>query len=461
MSEYDTTFIDPTPHPSSDDCDPATGSPDSSGQYTAVDFGEHPGDTDVSVYDTADLGTDPTVGDPTQWSADHATTVSYPGADPGISESQIGDSQYWFKQDTNFTCGPASVTQILEDYTGQQFDNEDAVAQYAQDQGWLTDRGMSLDNLDDLLTAWGVPSHVEPAGTDAASAFQKVDQYLSEGRAVVMFVDASEYWQPGSNDNTYHFVRILDVDPERGVAVLSDSGVENGRGLEVPLSTLADAWAEGQEDPNVPNYGMVVSDVTDPTVDSSATGLADGAAAEPGQAIGQGQPFAVLPITMTQAGLDAVAACDAPDPTLTDPTLTGSGYVVAPDSSSGGPTVVVGGDPAGNFPGTSLPAEEPVSTTAQPQSGLTVAVGTPSDEAGFDVTPDLHGFGDDILSANQGHPGSDQQGSRPSAVPGPGLSLATSDDAINNTPANSGVLPPQGYVQDNDPGTGETRYFPE
>jgi hypothetical protein len=209
------------------------------------------------------------------------------------------DSQYWFQQGTNFTCGPAAVTQILEDFTGQQFDNEYAVANDALSMGWLSDQGMPLGSLDDLLTRWGVPSHVEQGGTDPLTAFQTVDQYIAEGRSVVLFVDASEYWAGDTNRDAYHFVRILDVDFDRGVAVLSDSGTPDGQNLEVPLSTLNDAWTDGLENQAAPTYGMVVSDVTDP----DGVGLGAGAAAG-STAIEQGQPFALLPITMTTTGFE-------------------------------------------------------------------------------------------------------------------------------------------------------------
>jgi len=215
------------------------------------------------------------------------------------------DSQFWFQQGTNFTCGPAAVTQILEDFTGRHFDDEFAVANDAASMGWLGEDGMQLNALDDLLTRWGVPSHVEEGGTDPMTAFQTVDQYITEGRSVVLFVDSSEYLTPGNDANSYHFVRILDVDFDRGVAVLSDSASPNGQNLEVPLSTLNDAWTDGLENQNTYAYGMVVSDVTDPDGVGLSAAAADTSSDQ--SVIRPGQPFALLPITMTEAGYQQLA----------------------------------------------------------------------------------------------------------------------------------------------------------
>jgi hypothetical protein len=135
---------------------------------------------------------------------------------------------------------------------------------------------MPVDDLDDLLTHFGVPSHVEQAGNTGPQAIETLKEHLDAGQAVVMFVDASEYWAPGSApDNSYHFVRVVDVDLDRGVATLSDSGIDSGKGEEVPLDKLEQAWDESNETTGAPSFSMVVSDSAEPDATAPTSAAAD------------------------------------------------------------------------------------------------------------------------------------------------------------------------------------------
>jgi hypothetical protein len=382
------------------------------------------------------------------------------------------DAALWFQQGTNFTCGPAAVTQILEDFTGTDYQDEFAVANDAAAMGWLGDKGMPLEAVDDLLTRWGVPSHVESAGPDPTAAFQTVDQYIAEGRSVVMFVDASEYWE-GADRDAYHFVRVLDVDWDRGVAVLSDSGTPNGQGLEVPLATLNEAWAEGLEGQNAPTYGMVVSDVTDPdgvgvytAATSAGTSAADQVAIEPSQ------PFCLLPVTMTPSGYEEVlTCCGTPPPPETAP-VSGPGMVITSENPLA-PT-----DPS--VPGTTITPDNPMATADPSAPGFViehenplaplptvavppVATGQPGAPA-VDVDTSTGPFLDDIetiLADRRAliESGQWQQGTEPPLDPS--LSPIEGERALDNAAMTQSGLTPEYTTRITDPMTGDTGYVPD
>src|SRR5690606_25334687 len=41
-----------------------------------------------------------------------------------------------------------------------------------------------------------------------------------------------------------HFIRVIDIDEENDVAIVSDSGSPDGEGLRIPLDDLDRAWGE-------------------------------------------------------------------------------------------------------------------------------------------------------------------------------------------------------------------------
>ena len=142
------------------------------------------------------------------------------------------------------------MTEVLSDFFDLHDASETDVANWARAQGLLEDgSGMDLPGMVQVFNHYDVPAHIE-TGT-----WESVDTYLSEGKAVILAVDPSKYWGDG-NPPGGHAVRIVDVDLDRGVAILSDSGTPDGKGLEVPLSELDAGW-------EVKAHQMIVTDVTD------------------------------------------------------------------------------------------------------------------------------------------------------------------------------------------------------
>jgi hypothetical protein len=195
--------------------------------------------------------------------APQTVTTSPDAATPTVQH----DLQYWFYQHTDYTCAPASATELINEFTGTHFANEDAVADYAQQQGWLSGTGMTFDDLPALLDHFGVPAHEESAGTGPEQALTTLEHAVDDQhKGVVMFVNAADYWykDEGASEGgaAPHAVRIVDIDEKNGLAVLSDTGNPGGKGITVPLSQLMLAW--GQEQDGGTDYPLVVTDGTDP-----------------------------------------------------------------------------------------------------------------------------------------------------------------------------------------------------
>ena len=94
-----------------------------------------------------------------------------------------------------------------------------------------------------------------PARSLRDQDFGDVEQYLREGKSVVMFLDSKDVIGPGYEafagsdetedtdaDRVDHFVRVIGIDREAGVAIIANSGQYNGSQVEVPLERLEEAW---------------------------------------------------------------------------------------------------------------------------------------------------------------------------------------------------------------------------
>ncbi|GAA0798615.1 C39 family peptidase [Spirilliplanes yamanashiensis] len=229
------------------------------------------------------------------------TPVPDPGFDPavddgGIAGDPFGDAEHWFQQAQNGFCAPASVAQIVSEYSGVHFPDESAFVQLASEQGLFSVGmdgvpGMTPENTLTLLEQSGVPAGLE-VGTTA-----ELVQYLEEGRGVLLFIDSGEVWEGEAvEDNSFdHAVVLTGIDTERGVAILSDPGSPDGNLEEVPLDVFADAWADSQ---NL----MIVCDeppAGDPGQETvAAAGEGAPSQIERATSVVIREPWALLPVTL-------------------------------------------------------------------------------------------------------------------------------------------------------------------
>lgn len=206
--------------------------------------------------DPTDPGTDPTVdpnngpdvpvdpsNDPVNWVEDGKLV-----GDPS------GDAEHWFQQAQNGFCVPASVAQIVAEYTGQDFTSEEQFVNLANEQGLFVVGmdgvpGMTMDGAEQLLNDAGVPAQLTVGTVDTLA------QSLEEGRRVMLFVDSGEIWygEDVEDNAADHAITVTGIDYERGVVIISDTGDPNGNQNELSIADFEDAWADS-------GYAMVQCD---------------------------------------------------------------------------------------------------------------------------------------------------------------------------------------------------------
>ena len=172
------------------------------------------------------------------------------GADPDAGvvhgdPSVISDE--WFLQSSSGYCVPASLTEVLSQVTGHRFADESVVVERFAELGKpVTGQGETLADAETVLDSFGVESHVESDAT-----LSDLEQYLDDGRAIVVGVNADEIWHghdtaANPTGRANHALLITGIDEARGLVTLSDPGNPDGNNEVVPLDVFKEAWAAGE-----------------------------------------------------------------------------------------------------------------------------------------------------------------------------------------------------------------------
>ena len=165
-----------------------------------------------------------------------------------------GDAEHWFVQAQNGFCVPASVAQIVAEYTGQDFADEEHFVERTNELGlFVYDSegipGMTANGALELLESYGVPAELTVGSVDTLA------QSLEDGRRVMLFVDSGEIWygEDVEDNAADHAITVTGIDYERGVVIISDTGDPNGNMNELSIADFEDAWADS-------GYAMVQCD---------------------------------------------------------------------------------------------------------------------------------------------------------------------------------------------------------
>jgi hypothetical protein len=187
-----------------------------------------------------------------------------PVADDGsswVQDGQLvgdptGDAEHWFEQAVNGFCVPASVAQIVSEYTGVHYEDEQAFVEQANELhvfvvGPDGVPGISIDGAEKMLDDAGVPATMVEGG-----GMESLVTWLDEGRRVLAGVDSGEIWY-GEDDaedaGADHAIVVTGVDLERGVVIVSDPGDPEGNQKEYPVELFEQAWEDS-------NFAAVVCD---------------------------------------------------------------------------------------------------------------------------------------------------------------------------------------------------------
>lgn len=207
----------------------------------------------------------------------------HPQGDPdgtSLVGDPFGEADLWFEQAVNGTCAPATVAQIVSEYTGQEFTDEQQFVDMAIDSGAMevlpdgTTSGMYAHDIVTLLNDSGVPADLEDGlGVDDLKGF------LADDVGVAVMVDADEYWNPmygmpeeAEDDMPNHIVLVTGVDEEAGVVYINDTGTPDGEALAVPMDYFLDAWEDSGSQAVVcdePAPDSQTVDIVDPDEDES------------------------------------------------------------------------------------------------------------------------------------------------------------------------------------------------
>ena len=166
---------------------------------------------------------------------------------------------YWFFQGKDGYCAPSSVTQVIEAQSGHAIDGYNAAVTEAHKLGIpFNGTGMTMPQAQQLLTAFGVPSHLEQA-TTAEQGLTELTHDLQQGKSIILSVNADPIWYgtQTSADNPDggpdHALVVTAINTQTGEVTLSDPGSPTGNEEQVPLSTFTDAWEAS-------GYQMLVTD---------------------------------------------------------------------------------------------------------------------------------------------------------------------------------------------------------
>jgi hypothetical protein len=161
------------------------------------------------------------------------------------------------------TCAIRCQEYVLEQFTGQDFD-EDALVEEARIYGWYAEGGGTApQDMGNLLEMHGVPvTHYENA-----TSFDLANE-LAQGHKIMISVDSSELWNGSPEDKVSDFAGIdgsdhavvvsgIDTsDPDNPQVIISDPGTGQGD-AHYPMDQFLDAWQDGS------NY-MVATDTPAP-----------------------------------------------------------------------------------------------------------------------------------------------------------------------------------------------------
>lgn len=193
--------------------------------------------------------------DPDSDNALHYYELEHFDPDDAEKEGIIGDPEksleYWESQGETNRCALYSQKFVIEEYTGEEIDIDELV-EIAEEEGWFSESGGTpAIYMDKLLNYYNVPNE-----TSYNNDVNDIAENLSEGKRVIVSVDADEMWD-GENDSSdvyipgdgvNHAVEIIGIDnsdPNNPVVILNDPGIPGGCGVEVPLDTFLDAWEDG------------------------------------------------------------------------------------------------------------------------------------------------------------------------------------------------------------------------
>ncbi|MFC1785529.1 C39 family peptidase [Candidatus Neomarinimicrobiota bacterium] len=164
----------------------------------------------------------------------HGTTFGTP----------VEDSLVWHEQTTDFTCGIVSSEMIMKMF-GLDISESELVFE-ATSEGLLTEDGMTMEGIQQVLDNHGIASYIGHGSLDDLA------NELEQGHKIIITLDSGEIWQNDSKFEDFfqekadHAVVLtgIDLQSETPVVYLNDPGRPDGMAMAVDLETFTDAWQD-------------------------------------------------------------------------------------------------------------------------------------------------------------------------------------------------------------------------
>lgn len=193
--------------------------------------------------------------DPTEWESPLGDLLGTPAGSDSPSHTEIigtpiEDAGVWDgRQSYSDTCAVRCQEFILEQFTGQEFDEAALVAESAANGWYVPGEGTNPAEVGNLLEAHGV----EVNRYEFATTYDLASE-LAQGHKVIVGVDAGELWDPMRDaiessyglDSADHAVVVSGIDttdPDNLRVIISDPGTGNPVAT-YPMDQFLSAWQD-------------------------------------------------------------------------------------------------------------------------------------------------------------------------------------------------------------------------
>lgn len=148
----------------------------------------------------------------------------------------------WHVQTEPYSCANACQEFIIDEYLNIDVQEEDLNA-YARENNWLQEGGTSLEDVGNLLEAYGIETH-----RYMNADFADIKEALNNGDRVIVAVynaaldeDWSDSTPVVTANHAIEVIGVDDSDPNNVKVIINDPGVEDGCGKVVSLDTFNQA----------------------------------------------------------------------------------------------------------------------------------------------------------------------------------------------------------------------------
>lgn len=150
-------------------------------------------------------------------------------------------------QETGSSCAVASQEFVLEQITGQNY-NESDLREFAEGMSWYSDQGGTpLYDVGNILASQGLMVQ-----KDFGNTIDDIESCLANGGGVIVGVDGAELYD-GDDDafgpgmDADHAVQVIGVDrtdADNPMVILNDPGIPNGAGVMIPMDDFMASWQD-------------------------------------------------------------------------------------------------------------------------------------------------------------------------------------------------------------------------